>query len=109
MMRRSKNAKSGRGYYTDVTAERRRRDAAVAVGVPQLLSGMGVNVGGGGDHRNHHSMMTGGSSTSSQLHHQPPSTSSSRGGGKQSSNPDRQIIITNGVYQGRKNVSDINH
>ena len=53
--------------------------------------------------------MTGGSSTSSQLHHQPPSTSSSRGGGKQSSNPDRQIIITNLVYQGRKIVSDINH
>ncbi len=76
---RSKNARSGRGYYT---TEHRQREAAAAVGVPQLLSGMGTNAGTGLiDQR----------SRGKSIHE----TSS--------------IIITNGLYQGRKIVSDINN
>ena len=67
---RLKNARSGRGYYT---AEHRRREAAAAVGVPHLLSGI--------DQR-------------------------SRGKSNHETSP---IIITDGMYQGRKIVSDINN
>jgi hypothetical protein len=90
---RSKNV-SARGYYTDVTHERRRREAAAAVGVPQLLSGMGVSVGVGG---------SGGDSNVSQTNQQQQQR------GKANNETFRPIIVTNGVYQGRKIVSDVNH
>lgn len=90
---RSKNV-SARGYYTDVTNERRRREAAAAVGVPQLLSGMGVGVGVGG---------SGGDTNVSQTNQQQQQR------GKANNETIRPIIVTNGVYQGRKIVSDVNH
>lgn len=89
--RSKNNARNGRCYYADVTAERRRREAAAAVGVPQLLSGMGVGVG-----------VMDSNAGNSQINHQSRE-------GKSSIVNIRPIMITNGVYQGRKIVPDINH
>ncbi len=87
---RFKNA-GGRGYYTEVTADRRRREtaaaAAAAMGVPQLLSGMGVGSVVGDSNNSQWGDLNSRSNTSTN----------------------HSAIIKSGVYQGRRIVSDIDH